>query len=296
MYNNINRFNKQVREDSLSAYMDRLTFQLNGFGRFAQQEISSYSQFFSSDIELILIVKGHSILHTPNEKFHLLPGSLVLLKPYRIYTAICQPGEKMYYYYIHFSVQPAHMLDSYLELVSGDGEALTVPPDCLPDFAPFFNDMLGDWKNETPGLKTLLLSYLSILSVHLARFVSAHEPLTRTAQDPHADLELISKALDYITAHLSEPLRQEDICNHLSISASGLYKLFRRILHVSPSAYITKTRLQQAEILLRTTGCTIDEAAKQCGFCSASHLSRRFKDSCGLSPSAYFKENNEPTK
>mgnify|MGYP000652308851 CR=1 FL=1 len=39
------------------------------------------------------------------------------------------------------------------------------------------------------------------------------------------ELEMISQALDYITAHLDEPIRQEDLSRQLGVSVSALYKL-----------------------------------------------------------------------
>lgn len=292
MYNNIGSFVKKVNEDSLSTYLEHLSFHVNGFGRFSQQEISSFSQFFSSDIELILIVRGHSILHTPVCQYHLSPGSLALLHPFHIYTAICQPGEKLYYYYVHFNISPGHLTESYLERIAGTDDALVIPPGVLPDFIPAFRSMLEDWRNDVPGLMTLIRSQLSILSVHLARLKDQQTPLAETDRPENSyDLTMVSEALDYITGHLDGPILLEEISRHLGVSVSALYKLFRRVLHTSPSEYIAKTRLRQAEILLRSTGCTISEAAKACGFCSASHLSRQFKATYGLSPSAYLKEN-----
>ena len=292
MYNNISRFVKKVNEDSLSNYLNHLRFRVNGYGRFSQQEISTFSQFFSNDIEMILIVRGRSVLHTPKRKFHLAPGYLALLRPFHIYTAICQPGEKLYYYYIHFDILPAHLAESYLEKIAGDADALVVPAGEIPDFIPAFRSMLEDWRSDTPGLMTLIQAHLAILSVHLAR-LAAKQILFRDKDRPESsyELEMISQALDYITAHLDEPIRQEDLSRQLGVSVSALYKLFRRVLHASPSEYIAKTRLRQAEIMLRSSGCTIAEAAKACGFCSASHLSRQFKAVYGLSPSAYLKEN-----
>ena len=292
MYNNISRYVKKVNEDSLSTYLDHLSFQVNGYGRFSQQEISSFSPFFSDDIELILIVRGHSVLHTPDRKYQLVPGSLAVLRPFHIYTAICQPGEKLYYYYIHFSISPFHLTDSYLNRIAGEGDALTVSPGQLPDFIPAFRSMLEDWRNDVPGLMTLIRSYLYILSVHLARLTASRLPLTESDRTESSyDLEMTSQALDYIAGHLNGPILQEDLSRQLGVSVSALYKLFRRVLHASPSEYIAKTRLRQAEIMLRSTGCTIAEAAKACGFCSASHLSRQFKTAYGLPPSAYLKEN-----
>ncbi|MCI8402154.1 MAG: helix-turn-helix transcriptional regulator [Lachnospiraceae bacterium] len=292
MYNDIGQFVKKVNNDPLSTYLQRLSFTINGFGRFSQQDISSFCQFFSGDNELILFVRGNSILHTNDGQFLLSPGTLLLLRPFHIYTAICQPGEKLYYYYIHFDVSPPHMTDSYLQTITRGENTLIVPPQTLPDLIPSFASMLEDWRAGKPGLMTLLHSYLYILSVHLAR-LNHENPLLVRAEGKKIsyELDLVSQALDYIVTHLDQPLKLYDISRELGVSSSALYKLFRQILHTSPSDYIAKTRLRQAELLLRSSGCTIAEAARRCGFCNASHLSRQFKNVHGMSPSHFLKEN-----
>ena len=134
MYNNAGHFVKKVKEDSLSNFLESLSFRVNGYGRFLQQDVSSFRQFFCNDMEFILIARGSSVLYTLDQTHRLTPGTLILLKPFQLYTAICQPGEKLYYYYIHFDVQPSHLTESYLKMISGDEMALVVPPGELPDF------------------------------------------------------------------------------------------------------------------------------------------------------------------
>lgn len=292
MYNNINRFVKKVNKDPLSAYLERISFSINGFGRFSQQSISSFRQFFSNDLELILFLRGNSILHTDEGQYPLVPGSLALLTPYHIYTAVCLPGEKLYYYYIHFDISPSHMTDSYLQTVTGGESPLVVPPKILPDFIPAFTAMLQDWRGDAPGLMTLLKSNLYALSVHLAR-LNKNTSLSTQAngQKVGYELNLLTNALDYISAHIDAPIKLYDLSREIGVSTSTLYKLFRQLLHTSPSDYITRTRLRHAELLMRSSGCTIAEAALRCGFCNASHMSRQFKTVYGMSPSHFLREN-----
>ncbi len=292
MYNNINQFVKKVYKDPLSAYLEHVSFTINGFGRFSQQSISSYQQFFSDDLELILFAQGRSILSTEDRQYELVPGSLALLTPFHTYTAVCQPGEQVYYYYIHFSISPFHMTDSYLQAIIGGEGPLVVPPGELPDFRSNFLSMLQDWREEAPGLMTLLESQLYALSVLLARR-NDQGPLSalNENQKVNYELEQIAAATDYITAHLDSPIKLYDLSRELGISSSALYKLFRQFLHTNPSDYITRTRLRQAELLMRSSGCTIAEAAQRYGFCNASHMSRQFKKVYGMAPSQLLKEN-----
>lgn len=222
MYNNAGHFVKKVKEDSLSNFLESLSFRVNGYGRFLQQDVSSFRQFFCNDMEFILIARGSSVLYTLDQTHRLTPGTLILLKPFQLYTAICQPGEKLYYYYIHFDVQPSHLTESYLKMISGDEMALVVPPGELPGFLPAFAGMQNDWRNESPGLMALIRSYLAILTVHLERRIQRDPSLTISGRpEGNYNLDMLSKALEYITGHLDEPFKLEDLCRHLGISRAA---------------------------------------------------------------------------
>ena len=84
-----------------------------------------------------------------------------------------------------------------------------------------------------------------------------------------------------------------DLAVAAGVSASRLCRLFQEHLHSTPMNEITNLRLNCAKHLVMRTDLNLDEIAERCGFCSAFHLSRRFKQRFGNPPSA-FREGKSP--
>lgn len=66
------------------------------------------------------------------------------------------------------------------------------------------------------------------------------------------------------------------------ISRSTLYAYFRRVLRRTPQDVLDGIRLKNAVYLLRHSNVSVEEIAKGSGYCSASHLGRKLRDSYGL--------------
>ena len=77
----------------------------------------------------------------------------------------------------------------------------------------------------------------------------------------------------------------EDLSSFLFLSNSQIYRKVKQKTGLSPSNYIQKKRLEQAEILIRQTNLPISQIAYQLGFNTASYFSRCFSDVYGYPPS-----------
>jgi AraC-like DNA-binding protein len=72
-----------------------------------------------------------------------------------------------------------------------------------------------------------------------------------------------------------------------SLSVYQYEQRMKRIFQVTAGQYITKTRIDAACELLRSTGQQIVDIAIECGFYDQSAFSRQFKATTGLTPSRY---------
>ena len=59
---------------------------------------------------------------------------------------------------------------------------------------------------------------------------------------------------------------------------------------MSPMAYIKRTRIENARLLLRTGYFTVGEVAAQCGFESLSYFSYEFHRMTGMTPGECIRE------
>ena len=86
----------------------------------------------------------------------------------------------------------------------------------------------------------------------------------------------LQPVLDYIEAHLEEPLDNTRLAGIVHASESHFIRLFRRVARCTPARHVQERRVQRAAELLTRTSLTIDEVAERCGFANRYHFSRVF--------------------
>jgi len=95
------------------------------------------------------------------------------------------------------------------------------------------------------------------------------------------------KLLSVITLmeeHLEEPLERHDLAKAAGLSNRQLERLFRKYLNRSPARYYVELRLNRARLLLLQTNMSVIDVALACGFVSASHFSKCYRDFFGRTP------------
>jgi transcriptional regulator GlxA family with amidase domain len=94
------------------------------------------------------------------------------------------------------------------------------------------------------------------------------------------------KALDEIERRIEEPPTRKDLAALAGTSVRQLERLFSTHLKTTIGGHGLRVRLDRARMLLRQTSKPIVEIALMCGFASASHFSRAFRDAYGHPPKA----------
>ena len=97
----------------------------------------------------------------------------------------------------------------------------------------------------------------------------------------------INHAVEYLHAHLEEPVTVAQLARAAALSASHFTREFRKEMGKSPKQYLLRARLGHAKRLLLRGDSTITEIALQTGFSHAGHFSTAFRRAFGLSPSAF---------
>lgn len=97
----------------------------------------------------------------------------------------------------------------------------------------------------------------------------------------------LSKALQYMQNNYSYDIKISDIANYIGIDRTYLYKIFKRVEHISPIQYLLNYRLYEAMKLLEKSNSGITEIALSCGFKDSSSFCKHFKKKTGLTPSQY---------
>lgn len=100
-------------------------------------------------------------------------------------------------------------------------------------------------------------------------------------------------AVTLMEANIEEPINLTEIADHVSLSRRQLQRLFRTCLDTSPTEYYLHLRLERARQLLHFTSKSVLEIGLACGFGSAPHFSKSYRDHYGVAPSEERKRGRE---
>ena len=101
----------------------------------------------------------------------------------------------------------------------------------------------------------------------------------------------VSAVLDYVRAHLSEPLTVADMAEQVSLSPSAFAHLFRDVTGRSPYQFLKEMRLDRARELLVDGNLAVARVSKEVGYASVSHFISEFRGRFGVTPRAYCDMN-----
>ncbi|EKF20933.1 GlxA family transcriptional regulator [Nitratireductor pacificus] len=90
--------------------------------------------------------------------------------------------------------------------------------------------------------------------------------------------------IELMEANLSEPLSLVEIADNVGLSRRQIERLFRQEMGRSPARYYLEIRLDRARHLLIQSPMPVVEVAVACGFVSASHFSKCYRELYARSP------------
>ncbi|UUO05654.1 AraC family transcriptional regulator [Blastopirellula sp. J2-11] len=99
----------------------------------------------------------------------------------------------------------------------------------------------------------------------------------------------VNQVIDYIHAHLEEPIRLADLAQVAGVSRCHFSRLFHQTVGIRLNQFLTKTRVDKSLELLQVYSRQVPlrEIAKCCGFYDRSHLIREFRREYGVTPDVY---------
>jgi AraC-like DNA-binding protein len=98
----------------------------------------------------------------------------------------------------------------------------------------------------------------------------------------------LARVKDYIRTYYAHDITVSDLALVAGLSRAHLTRAFTAAYHMPPHVYLNAVRVAQAQALIRR-GTPLAAVALECGFADQSHLTRRFKGSVGVTPSAWQK-------
>ena len=109
-------------------------------------------------------------------------------------------------------------------------------------------------------------------------------------QDP------VSQAIRYMEENYDKPLTLTILSNRVSLNYTYFSSIFKNRTGVGVIAYLQNLRLQKAKERLVSTDDRVGEIAHRCGFTDERYFEKLFKQSEGVTPSEYRRQQERFTK
>ena len=97
----------------------------------------------------------------------------------------------------------------------------------------------------------------------------------------------VLQCIEYIRAHLHEPISLKQLAESANMNAAYLSVLFKQKTGVPLAEYIQQQRISEAKSLLRFTDSSLLEISQRLSFSSQSYFASVFKKYAGVSPKQY---------
>lgn len=108
----------------------------------------------------------------------------------------------------------------------------------------------------------------------------------------HDDYLVIAPALDYIREHYMNEFTMDILADECHMSQTHFRRTFTQIMGQGPLSYLNDIRIQNADVLLRTTEKSILDISESVGFNSVSSFNRHFSELYGMPPLKWRKQTS----
>ena len=100
----------------------------------------------------------------------------------------------------------------------------------------------------------------------------------------------VQSCIQFINAHLNEPINVNDVANNINRSRSYTMQKFKFELGINIGEYISICRMEEAKNLLEFTNKELIEISEYLCFSSQSYFQNSFKKMYGIPPAKYRTE------
>jgi transcriptional regulator GlxA family with amidase domain len=118
--------------------------------------------------------------------------------------------------------------------------------------------------------------------------------ISENMDDDSASLaEEAREAARWLEQNCTRPISIRDAIVRSSMSERNFQRLFKRVIGVTPSAYLLRARLDLTCKMLASSDLPVDKIARRSGFSNGERLSKLFRKAFSMSPTE-FRARNRP--
>lgn len=159
-------------------------------------------------------------------------------------------------------------------------------------FKPTLNVLfeISRYNNFNNPAECLVRSNLAMASIGL--LCSAYATNSPGNNYSFSEERALMESISYIHERYYEKITIDDLLQIAHMSRTSYIQRFKDICKMSPAAYITKTRIESAAVMLANTSMSVSEIAYRTGFYDASHFTKSFENLYNITPIEYRKQKS----
>lgn len=147
-----------------------------------------------------------------------------------------------------------------------------------------------DLRNPSAAGRLLVDSLTAALANRMARNYCDTGMPRGTAATAARDMRRVRLAIEFMRAHLDQPIGLDEIAAAVAVSPFHFARLFRASTGLPPYRYLANLRMENARRLLAHGRMPLAEIALSMQFSTPANFARAFRQATGMSPTEYRRQ------
>ncbi len=264
---------------------------------------------------LYLIIKGTMYLEEGGKKLELIPGDMYILDP--MYEHVGTRASWCEYYYIHFTHPALIKLQDegiilWNRLAKKRGRALQsnkysydlcgdtrlyLPRyynlahySSLLQVEGLFNEARKYNENQMEYYKTLCGSKILEAIILISRSYTSTKVFTQVQSLPKS-YPVVEELLTFLNEEYVKKITSNLLEEKFNRNFDYMNRVFKQVTGTTIFRYLTRVRINRAEMFMQNATLTMAEIGEQSGFSDEYYFSRVFKKKTGEAPTGYLKNS-----
>jgi AraC-like DNA-binding protein len=228
--------------------------------------------------DLTYVTAGSARYTIDGEKYTLTAGDLLCMPPGHIRSATTFPGNLMNCFAVNFNLK------------NTKGGKARLPFPLIYSIGPqedlihLFHELVFFWLDRPPFYSIKCRGIFLLILHRLFELINNADPSSGDAR--------IKKIIYHIASHYAEKISVKQMANLLGLNTVYFGSLFKRETGITMNRYLIKTRIRNAENLLRSGEYSVHEVAERCGYHDVFHFYKHFKEIYKIPPSECIPKKN----
>lgn len=231
------------------------------------------------NLELLYFVEGCGSVICDGKAFAVQPGDVVVINSYAIHSVTTTDVVRYFCLIVDNDFCASNVADmselQFVSLIQNDtARAL-------------FEQVIQEFDSRDAFRNAGIQCAVQQLLLFLCRNYSKLKPVGKKQVSPR---ESVWVAVEFMKQNIAQKLTVEQIARSAGFSKYYFLRLFKAHTGYTVTRYLNLLRCDRAKQLL-SSGCTVKEAAEQCGFENLSYFTKVFKTGIGHLPGTVRGQN-----